>query len=83
MLLPYMVGQWLTFIPMVVIYKYGKREVVMKQAKEVSYGIDDYGTMTIYADGCSVADISDCGKLDRNQIEALIGEVLEDLGYEV
>ena len=55
----------------------------MKQAKDISYKIDDNGTMTIYVNGCSVADISECKGLDSVQTEALVTEVLADLGYEV
>ena len=50
---------------------------------DTSYTIDDNGTMTIYVNGCSVADISDCKKLDDIQLQALVMEVLADLGYEV
>lgn len=53
-----------------------------KQAKEISYKIDDNGTMTIYVNGCSVAEVSECEGLDNIQIETLVMEILVDLGYE-
>lgn len=48
-----------------------------------SYSIDDNGTMTIFADNKSVAEISECEKLDAVQKDTLVTEVLTDLGYEI
>lgn len=77
------VCQRLTIRNKMLLYKSRAKEANMKQAKDISYKIDDNGTMTIYVNGCSVADISECKKLDDIQTEALVTEVLADLGYEV
>lgn len=53
------------------------------EIKTISHTIDDNGTMTIFVDNMSVAEISDCDGLDDNQKEALITEVLNDLEYDV
>ena len=55
----------------------------MKKIKTVSHTIDDNGTMTIFVNDKSVADVSDCGNMTQVEIETVMTEILSDLGYEV
>lgn len=48
-----------------------------------AYYVDDNGVMTIYADGKTVADISDCGHMNKEECINLMNEVLFEQGYKV
>ena len=50
---------------------------------QYSYYVNDNGVMTIYANDMTVADISDCGKMNPKELTNLMYEVLNDNGYEV
>lgn len=50
---------------------------------QISHSINDNGTLTIFVDNMSVADISDCSTLNDIEIETLMTEVLTDLGYDI
>ena len=46
-----------------------------------NYSIDTEGTLTIFSDMYSIADISDCGKMTDEEIDELIKETLFNLEY--
>lgn len=46
----------------------------------INYYIDDNNTLFIYDDNKIIAEISDCGNMDTNQISNLIDEVTENRG---
>ena len=47
----------------------------------VSTAIDHKGSLRIFVDGLSVADISQCKRMSKRAINRLVDEVLVDLGY--
>ena len=49
-----------------------------------SYSVNDNGTLTIFNEhNMSIADISDCQDMTKEELETLIDDVLIDMGYEV
>ena len=50
---------------------------------EFSYSLDDFGTMTIWANDCTVAEVSDCGKMSPKELTQLMYDVLYEQGYNV
>lgn len=54
----------------------------MNKISYYAYYVDDKGIMTIYTENNSVAEISECNGLNKEELQNLAEEVLLDLGYE-
>ena len=53
----------------------------MNKINYYAYYVDDKGVMTIYIENCSVAEISDCNELNKEQLQEIAEETLYNLGY--
>lgn len=53
----------------------------MNKIDYYAYYVDNKGIMTIYAENNSVAEISECNGLNKEELKNLAEEVLLDLGY--
>ena len=49
----------------------------------INYDVDDNGTLHIYLDSQSVADVSDCANMSNKELQNLVDETLENLGYKL
>lgn len=52
-----------------------------KTINDIQYSIDQYGKLSIYNGNRIIAELEDCLGMNQNEIDDLIEETLNDLGY--